>query len=102
MSLAFTNFLILSILTGAVIGTRLRVMALLPVMISALPLTAIFGFAQGSGFTSIAALIGIVVVGLQIGYLVGSVLRFYLAAWRMASRRVEIQDLAKNRIFADR
>ena len=77
-----TAIIILSGLTGAVLGTRLPVFVLIPVITLALLVVAAVGAINGDGIGSIAFDMLIVALALQFGYLIGNLTRFALAASR--------------------
>jgi ketosteroid isomerase-like protein len=64
---------ILSVLIGAVLGLRLKVYILVPAIFSMLALVIFIQSVCGYDFWSLAISAGLVTVGVQIGYLAGSV-----------------------------
>jgi hypothetical protein len=69
---------IISILIGATLGLRFKVLVLLPAIIFAGFAILVGGLAYSSSFSSIVAASAIAISGLQLGYLGGSVI-FYSA-----------------------
>ena len=82
-----TNLFLLSILVGAVLGMRLRVLILVPAIGFFLAGIAGIGGARGDELWSIATAMILAAIGLQIGYLSGSTSRFVMAASRARHRR---------------
>lgn len=78
-----TIIAILSILTGAVLGMRLRVFILVPATGLALTAIAGCGLARGDALSSVALAMAFAAAGLQLGYLGGSTARFFVAAARL-------------------
>src|SRR5262249_45072610 len=77
-----TLVLILSGLTGAVIGTRLKVFVLIPTICLVILAIAIIGASRGDGLGPTALNMFCSAIGLQFGYLFGNLTRFVLAANR--------------------
>jgi hypothetical protein len=85
-----TNLMIFSCLVGAVLGMRLSVWILIPVMAFAFVAIAGIGAAHGDATSLIATAMVFAAISLQLGYLVGGAIRFVLAAARV-SRRYKIE-----------
>jgi hypothetical protein len=83
---------ILSIFAGATLGLRLRVLILLPVIMGGWLMTILIGISIGTTTLSVIVSMALIATGLQLGYLVGSLLRFILAAGRV--RRGSIHQQA--------
>ncbi len=73
-------------LTGATLGLRFKVLILIPAFALSIPLTALVGHAQGTGFVKTLLAEAIVIAALQIGYLVGVLTRGAVAAARLSRR----------------
>ncbi len=82
------NLFILSVLVGAVLGMRLRVMILVPAIGFFLIGIAAIGTARSDQLSSIAAAAVLAAISLQLGYLAGSATRFVMLIARKA-RRIE-------------
>ncbi len=95
------NLFILSILVGAVLGMRLRVAILIPVMGLAFVAIAGIGAARGEVPSVIAIAMVFAAVSLQLGYLVGSATRYVLASARI-SRRYKTQARVTTSLATDR
>ena len=67
-----TLAIIVSVLTGTVIGFRFKIFLIVPVMVVAAIATAIVAIMQGQTFWLIASSVALSAAGLQIGYLCGS------------------------------
>jgi hypothetical protein len=96
-----TNLLILSVLVGAVLGIRLRVIALIPAMAFAFAAIAGIGAARGNAPSLIAVTMVFAAISLQLGYLAGSATRFVLVAGRV-SHRSKIRGPARSALAGDR
>jgi len=71
---------VIGILTGAVLGTRYKVLSLVPVILAGtMALVVIDQFNAMPASSTVLAVLALV-VGLQIGYLVGFAVRFVLGA----------------------
>jgi hypothetical protein len=81
-----TIILILSLLTGAVLGMRLRVFILIPATGLVLALIAGGGLVRGDVPSAIVIAMAMAAFSLQLGYLGGSTTRFVVAAARIARR----------------
>jgi len=77
----------LSILTGAVLGMRLRVLILVPAISFLVFGIAGIGTIRGDAFTSIVSTMLLAAICIQMGYIGGSLSRFAMAATRLPSRR---------------
>jgi hypothetical protein len=84
------NLFLLSVLVGAVLGMRLRVLILVPAMGFSFIAIAGIGTARGDPLYLVALAMVFAAISLQLGYLVGSTARFITASSRV-SRRYEIQ-----------
>jgi hypothetical protein len=93
-----TNLLILSVLVGAVLGMRLRVLIILPVIGFAFVTIAGIGAARSDALSLIATVMVLTAISLQLGYLLGSAARFVMVAARI-SRRYKIQKPAPELIW---
>jgi hypothetical protein len=89
MSLALTNVVLLSTLSAAVLGIRLRVFVIIPLTIFALPIAGLAGWAYAGHLITSALFMITAVISVQLGYMLGSALRFFIAAARMSARRAE-------------
>jgi hypothetical protein len=78
--------LTLSVLTGAVLGMRLRILSIIPPISIALIAIAAIGTVRGDALWFIISAMMLVAICLQFGYVMGSVSRFALAATRMPRR----------------
>lgn len=78
------NVMILSGLVGAVLGTRLKVLSLVPAMAFAFALIAGVGIVRGDGLWPILTTTVLSVVLLQCGYLGGTASRLVVAATRVS------------------
>jgi uncharacterized membrane protein len=94
-----TNLLILSILVGAVLGMRFRVLILIPVM--GFAIIAGIGAARGEAPSLIVTAMIFVAIALQLGFLVGSATRFILVASRI-SHRYKIPTPVRTAMAGDR
>jgi ABC-type proline/glycine betaine transport system permease subunit len=77
---------LLSFLSGTVLGMRFKVLVLLPAIACALPIALAVGNRQ-PGIGSVALVSAATVACLQIGYSAGIAIRRSLAAARMSGRR---------------
>jgi hypothetical protein len=84
---AMMNLFILSILVGAVLGMRLKVLVLVPATIFTTSLVVAVGAARGDPIDTIALVAAAIAICLQIGYISGSATRLFTAASRMQTRR---------------
>jgi hypothetical protein len=80
------NLILFSVLVGAVLGLRLKVLILVPTTIFFVIGIAGIGATRGDELRSIASAIVVVSISLQLGYLAGSTTRFVTAAVRVARR----------------
>jgi hypothetical protein len=96
-----TNLLILSVLVGAVLGMRLRVLILIPAMGFAFVAIVVISGARGNAPILIGVAVVLTVISLQLGYLAGSAARFVLAASRI-SRRYKTLRPAHTAVASDR
>lgn len=69
---------VIGILTGAVLGTRYKVLCLIPITLVAAGGLAVLGRVNGMSAGSIALSALALAVGLQIGYLAGATIRSVL------------------------
>jgi hypothetical protein len=70
------------VLLGAVLGLRFKVLVLVPVICAALPIVVVAGIARGEGLWRLALAMIVVATSLQLGYILGIVVRFVLGAAR--------------------
>jgi hypothetical protein len=94
---AMINLVLFSLLVGAVLGIRLKVLVLVPAIGFFVIAIAGIGVARGDAFSTIASAIALTVVAIQLGYLGGSATRFVLVAARV-SRRYKIHSPAPRHI----
>lgn len=64
-----------SIIGGAVLGIRFNVLILVPAIILTCLILLVLGPALSNSFSSLLANIGVAISGLQVGYLIGVLLR---------------------------
>jgi hypothetical protein len=81
------NLFILSVLIGAVLGMRLKVLILIPAIGLFVIGVAGIGTARGDGIWLVASTVVLAAICLQLGYVAGSTTRFVMAATRI--RRVD-------------
>ena len=87
--------MILGILFGAVLGMRFKVFALFPAIAVGIALTAIATSMKGVGLWSALIAVALISIGLQVGFLVGAMIRCLMAASRApASRRAADRALS--------
>ena len=67
------------VLVGAVLGLRLKVFVLVPVICGALVIVVGDGIARGDAIWRLAFSMIMVVTALQLGYFLGNVIRFVMA-----------------------
>ena len=67
------------VLVGAVLGLRLKVFVLVPVICGALALVVVDGIARGDTLWRLAFSMIMIATALQIGYFLGNVVRFVIA-----------------------
>ena len=79
------------VLIGAMLGLRIKVFVLLPIIISNSMVIFDIGFALDSGIWSIVLAAVVIITALEIGYLVGAVIYF---AVTMARVRGEMSGIA--------
>ncbi len=77
------TLLLLSILIGAVLGLRLKVTILIPAIVLAVVGLACIGAARGDAFSSIALVMVLAAISLELGYLGGSASRFVMSPERL-------------------
>jgi hypothetical protein len=82
------TFSIISLLAGAVLGQRFKVLVLLPAIAFVLLMAIGLGIANAQGLWATTLLSTIAIVSLQIGYLAGIGLRSVLAPSRSGSQFV--------------
>jgi hypothetical protein len=80
---------VLGILTGALIGARLTVFALIPAMACALIIGGAATIAGGSAFGPTIAELALLFISMQIGYLGGAALRFCVPLYRGKREKIE-------------
>jgi len=68
------------VLVGAVLGLRLKVFVLVPVICGALVIVVGDGIARGDAIWRLAFLMIMVLTALQFGYFLGNVVRFVIAS----------------------
>ena len=68
-----------SLLIGVLLGLRFKVYILIPAIFSVLALVILIDLARGNDFWWLAISVGLVTVGLQVGYLIGAVVPILLA-----------------------
>jgi hypothetical protein len=73
--ITMTIFATLSLIAGALLAQRFRVSILVPALLLGLVVSVVGGIAQGQEIWGVALQTLVVVAGLQIGFLVGSLLR---------------------------
>jgi hypothetical protein len=78
---------IFSILTGAVLGLRFKVLILVPVIVLSFVAIGGIGAALGMSGRAIAVAFVVAATALQAGYLIGTVIRFTIAAARAPQPR---------------
>jgi hypothetical protein len=66
------------VVAGAVLGLRLKVLVLVPVIWGALALVVVDGIARGDALWRLAFSMIIIATALQLGYFLGSVIRFVM------------------------
>jgi hypothetical protein len=81
-------FAILSFLLGAVLGHRFKVLVLVPTIVVGAAVAIFIGIARADDVWLISLTVILVIVGLQIGYLCGTIL-FSLA---VAARATRLRD----------
>jgi membrane protein DedA with SNARE-associated domain len=91
--------LLLSTLFGAVIGMRLNVMALVPGLLIAVPATAGVGAVAGETLSATTVALLVAILGLQIGYFAGIMLRTTLALARLSRMRASKSATGQATIF---
>ena len=68
-----------SVLVGAMLGLRLKVFVLVPVICGALVIVVVDGIARGDAIWRLAFSMIMIVTALQLGYFLGNVIRFVMA-----------------------
>jgi len=74
--------ILLSVLVGAVLGLRFRVFVLVPVICGALAIAVVDGLARGDGLWRLVLAMIMIAASLQLGYILGIVVRFVMGAAR--------------------
>jgi hypothetical protein len=78
--------LVLSILVGALVGMRFKVLSLIPITALGVAFIAANAFVRDESLASALMATILVVVGLQLGYPCGAGIRFFLgSAWQRAA-----------------
>jgi len=72
----------IGILVGAVLGLRFKVLVLVPVICVALAIVLVDGIARGDGLWWLALAMIVITTSLQLGYILGNVVRFAMGAAR--------------------
>jgi hypothetical protein len=86
---------LIGILLGAVLGLRFKVLVLVPVICAALPVVVVAGIARGDGLWQLVLAMIVIATFLQLGYVLGIVVRFVMVAARAPNRgRVSIPTSA--------
>lgn len=73
---------IVSVLVGAALGSRYKVLIVVPVTVLAVAAVAMVCISNGHGFWSTAAAVALVATSLELGYFGGSFASFALASAR--------------------
>jgi len=74
--------ILLSVLVGAVLGLRFKVFVLVPVICGALAIAVVEGIARGDGPLRLVFAMITITASLQLGYILGIVIRFVISAAR--------------------
>jgi hypothetical protein len=74
--------ILLSLLVGAVLGLRFKVFVLVPVISGALAIVVVDGIARGDPLWRLAFTMIVIATVLQLGYILGNVVRFVISAAR--------------------
>lgn len=83
----------LSLQIGALVGLTFRVVALVPIVVIAAALSVLRAWQQGAEALYIAELAGLVVIGVQLGYLCGAALsgfirrKLHKAEWKNSVKK---------------
>jgi hypothetical protein len=77
--------MVVGILIGAALGLRFKVLSLIPVICVALSIIVGGGMARGVGFSRLALVMITIAVFLQLGYMLGNVVRFVMRAVRVTN-----------------
>lgn len=94
---------ILSWLAGAALGTRIKVLALLPVTLVGGVVVAVVAGLLGSSLAAVCAWTAIYMVALQLGYLGGLAARSVMAGEGLPNRQHPLHNrpkLSKSRLIA--
>jgi len=78
--------ILLSVLVGAVLGLRFKVFVLVPVICGALAIAVVEGIAGGDGLWRLVFAMTVIAASLQLGYILGIVIRFVMGAARADNR----------------
>jgi len=76
----------LSVLVGAMLGLRFKVFVLVPVICGALAIAVVEGIAGGDGLWRLVFAMIVIAASLQLGYILGIVVRFVMGAARADNR----------------
>jgi hypothetical protein len=87
-----TAFILSGLFIGALIGTRLTVLALLPAAASALGIAAAASMLRGGAHDWTALHLTALLLFLQIGYLCGAGLRMFVGPQRSVSERKRLRS----------
>jgi hypothetical protein len=82
MGVTMLILMAIGILVGAVLGLRFKVLVLVPVICVALAIVLVDGIARGDGLWWLALAMVVIATSLQLGYILGIVVRFVLGAVR--------------------
>jgi hypothetical protein len=74
--------MVIGILVGTVLGLRFKVLVLVPVSCVALPIVVVDGIARGDELWRLALAVIVIATSLQLGYILGNVVRFVIGAAR--------------------
>jgi hypothetical protein len=86
---------LMGVLIGAVLGLRFKMLVLVPVICGALTFIGIDGIARGDTLWRLVFTMIMIAVALQLGYMLGIVLRFVMSTGRAGNRdRVSIPSSA--------
>jgi hypothetical protein len=91
-----TPLIILSTLTGAILGMRFKIFILVPAIVLLAAFALGIGIARGDGLESFLLALALGITALQIGYLGGAVTRFVIAGARVPRRSLKPATAAQN------
>jgi hypothetical protein len=86
--------IMIGILVGAVLGLRFKVLVLVPVVCGALAVVVVNGIARGDGLWQLVLAMTVIAISLQLGYVLGIVVRFVMVAARPNHGRVTMPTSA--------